>query len=89
MLFSSGGLTKVLHRLQQDALIERHDNPGDKRSKLVQLTEKGQLLVEKMLPELHQKELEMLSVLNTEEQTQLSALLNRIMDKHEPDFTNR
>lgn len=83
MLFSSGGLTKVLHRLSQAELIERLDNPEDKRSKLVQLTEKGKQLVEKMKPELHQQEMQLLQVLNTEEQAQLDGLLKRILDRHE------
>ncbi len=83
MLFSSGGLTKVLHRLSQAELIERLDNPEDKRSKLVQLTNKGKQLVEKMKPELHQKENQILQILTSDEQAQLDSLLKRILDQHE------
>ncbi|MFT6986720.1 MAG: DNA-binding MarR family transcriptional regulator [Psychromonas sp.] len=83
MLFSSGGLSKVLGRLSQANLIERLDNPEDKRSKLVQLSARGKQLVETMLPPLQQKEQRILSVLSNEEQQQLNMLLLRILEEHE------
>ncbi len=83
MLFSSGGLTKVLGRLSRIDLIERLDNPEDKRSKLVQLTEQGKRLVEIMLPELHKHEQRILEVLNKDELQQLNSLLERILLQHE------
>ncbi|RTR40304.1 MarR family transcriptional regulator [Shewanella canadensis] len=83
MLFSSGGLTKVLSRLSQAGLIERYDNPEDKRSKLVQLTEKGKLLVEEVLPGLHQQEKRILEVLSADELAQLDTLMQRILDRYE------
>jgi len=45
MLFSSGGLTKVLNRMDKAGLIQRIENPNDKRGKLVQLSESGQKLI--------------------------------------------
>ncbi|WP_028864836.1 MarR family winged helix-turn-helix transcriptional regulator [Psychromonas aquimarina] len=83
MLFSSGGLTKVLGRLSRIDLIERLDNPEDKRSKLVQLTTQGKTLVERMLPELHLHEQRILEVLNKDEQQQLNSLLERILLPYE------
>lgn len=85
MIFSSGGLTKVLHRLNQAGLIDRVDNPEDKRSKLVQLTGKGKQLIEQVMPLLHQKERNILSVLSTDELQQFDSFMQRILDKHEPD----
>lgn len=83
LIFSSGGLTKVLNRLSQAELIERIDNPEDKRSKLVQLTDTGKQLIETVMPRLHQKERNVLSVLSPDEQQQLDSLMQRILDKHE------
>lgn len=40
-LITSGGLTKVLHQLEDKQLIKRKDDPLDRRIKRVQLTEKG------------------------------------------------
>ncbi|MGC3836893.1 MarR family winged helix-turn-helix transcriptional regulator [Moritella viscosa] len=84
MIFSSGGLTKVLHRLNQAELIERVDNLEDKRSKLVQLTSTGKQLIETVMPQLHQKERNVLSVLSPDEQQQLNSFMRRILEAHEP-----
>ena len=83
MFFSSGGLTKVLRRLLEAGLIERLENPQDKRSKLVKLNEQGKQLVEKIMPELHKKDKALLKGLTKQEQTQLEALLQKTLDHHE------
>ena len=82
MLFSSGGLTKVLVRLSDLALIERIADPEDKRSRLVQLTKTGKNLIETILPELHQQEQALLAVLSIDEQAQLNNLLQRLLAVH-------
>ncbi|MDX2321189.1 MAG: MarR family transcriptional regulator [Moritella sp.] len=79
MIFSSGGLTKVLNRLSQAGLIDRIDNPEDKRSKLVQLTIAGKQLIETVMYELHQKERNTLSVLSVDELQQLDSLMQRVL----------
>ncbi|MCJ8351568.1 MarR family transcriptional regulator [Moritella sp.] len=84
MIFSSGGLTKVLNRLSQAALIERIDNPEDKRSKLVLLTSKGKQLIETVMPKLHQQERKRLSVLSADELQQLDAMMQRMLAKNKP-----
>ena len=83
MLFSSGGLTKVLNRVTDAGLIERIDNPEDKRSKLVKLTEKGKILIEKILPELHRSEQKKMAVLSKQEQQQLDTLLEKLLSMWE------
>ncbi|GIU05609.1 MULTISPECIES: MarR family winged helix-turn-helix transcriptional regulator [unclassified Shewanella] len=78
LLFSSGGLTKVLVRLQESGLIERCDNYEDKRSKLVVLSAKGKDLVEEVMPELHRQEQKMLSALSSHELDQLDDMMRRV-----------
>lgn len=80
MLFSSGGLTKVLSRLQNMELIERLDNPDDKRSKLVKLSNKGKSLVEEIIPVLHKQEAMMVAALSQEDITQLDELMQKIIN---------
>ena len=41
LLFSSGGMTKLLKKLEQKGCITRVENPDDKRSKLVKITQSG------------------------------------------------
>ncbi|GGB18341.1 MarR family winged helix-turn-helix transcriptional regulator [Agarivorans gilvus] len=79
MLFSSGGLTKVLNRLEQAELIERVANPEDKRSKLVKLSDLGKQLVEQVVVELQQAERQFMQPLSTDEQRQLNQLLAKLV----------
>ncbi|MBR9728878.1 MarR family winged helix-turn-helix transcriptional regulator [Shewanella intestini] len=79
LLFSSGGLTKVLNRVEKAGLITRVDNPDDKRSKLVKLTPKGKVLIEKLVVELHQKEQQKMAILTLDEQQQLEGLLKKLL----------
>lgn len=83
MFFSSGGLTKVLVRLVEARLIERLENPEDKRSKLVQLNAKGKQLVESIVPELHRQDRCLLKGLSAEERLQLDHLLGKVLNHHE------
>jgi DNA-binding MarR family transcriptional regulator len=77
MLFSSGGLTKVLYRLQSAQLIWRPENPSDGRSLLVQLSPEGIALTGEMcatIAALHKKRIAKLS---SAEQATLSQLLEK------------
>ncbi|MEZ9710502.1 MarR family winged helix-turn-helix transcriptional regulator [Vibrio breoganii] len=83
MLFSSGGLTKVLSRVEKMGLIERLENPEDGRSKLVKLTVTGCRLIEQVALTLHQQEQRQLEVLTAEERQQLERLLNKVLGQWE------
>ncbi|MDR8523737.1 MarR family winged helix-turn-helix transcriptional regulator [Shewanella fidelis] len=85
MLFSSGGLTKVLNRLQKMELIERLDNPEDKRSKLVKLSSSGKALVEEIMPVLHKQEKRMVEEITSEELVVLDELMQRITSSMDRD----
>lgn len=75
LLFTSGGMTKVLKKLKSMDLISRIDNKDDARSKLVQLTKKGSDLAQVALKDILLLENEYFSVLNKKEQEELSKLL--------------
>lgn len=81
LLFSSGGMTKVLKKLETKQLICRLDNPDDKRSKLVQLTKQGEKYTRKAFQLALENEAESLSGLDNEELQQLSLLLNKLLAK--------
>src|SRR5215472_5991884 len=46
----TAGMTKLADRLEAKHLIERHNNPEDRRSVLIALTEPGQRLVPQLGP---------------------------------------
>ena len=50
LMVSSGGLTKVLIKLESKQHIVRDANPTDKRSKIVRLTDSGIRFIEKNYP---------------------------------------
>ncbi|MGO1189734.1 MarR family winged helix-turn-helix transcriptional regulator [Vibrio casei] len=79
MLFSSGGLTKVLKRVEDFALIHRIDNLKDKRSKLVQLTPLGLQHIENILDKIKQSRHQRFSCLEIQEQKEMELLLTKLL----------
>lgn len=83
LLFSSGGMTKVLKKLEEKEYIIRLDNKDDKRSKLVQLTSKGSEVLTTSLADVIKMEEEMFTHLNKEDRKSLSNLLFTALEKPE------
>jgi DNA-binding MarR family transcriptional regulator len=81
---SSGGLTKILHRLKQARLIARHPDPRDRRSQLVRLSSKGKRVVEAAMDEMGRLERQMLAPLAKADHRRLSGLLDMLMNTLEP-----
>ncbi|TEW55307.1 MarR family transcriptional regulator [Psychromonas sp. RZ22] len=79
MLFTSGGLTKVLKRITDAGLVQRINNPNDKRGKLVQLTEAGEQLINRIIVDLHTQEQKKLAILSKDEKHTLNKLLNKML----------
>ena len=80
MLFSSGGLTKVLNRLIENDLIIRLENPNDNRGKLVQLTKVGAALISEVIIKLHHEEHKKINKLSINEKKQLDKLLEKMLN---------
>lgn len=68
LLVSSGGMTKILVRLENKALIERPTNPDDARSRLVALTADGQRMIEEVTLRLLQLEAKLVARVDQPEQ---------------------
>jgi len=84
ILITSGGMTKVLKHLEQDGYIERSDNPDDKRSRYVQLTETGAAFAEEAMMAVGQGDREVLrSGLNEDELKSLKKLLLKALESIE------
>lgn len=89
ILITSGGMTKVLKQLEQDGYIFRADNPDDKRSRFVCLSEKGKAFAEMVMEEIAEHDRRILEqALNEQQVRQLSKVLLRTVDKIE-DKTSR
>lgn len=76
---TSGGMTKMMHGLTKAGLIERIDNPEDKRSRLVRLTPQGAILAEKIVEELVSENKDLIGgILSADEAEQLAYLLRKL-----------
>jgi len=81
MLFSSGGMTKLLKKLETKDFIVRLDNEEDKRSKLVKITRKGIEVIVAALDKVVTYEDKYFSRLNVEEQELFRTLIYKMLDE--------
>jgi len=70
LLVSSGGMTKILVRLEDKGLIERPPNPEDARSRQVALTPEGKALIEQVMDVLLQQEEKLIALIDQPEALQ-------------------
>jgi DNA-binding MarR family transcriptional regulator len=74
----TAGMTKLADRLEAKGLIERHPNPGDRRSVLIALTEHGQALVPQLGPAFGRVTRQLFSGFSTGEIGVLTTMLERM-----------
>jgi DNA-binding MarR family transcriptional regulator len=85
VLISSGGLTKVLHALEERNLITRGEGRTDRRSKPVRLTAKGRALAERTLTDVVRSDGELIfRALSQAELERLIGLLRKLLGSLEP-----
>jgi MarR family 2-MHQ and catechol resistance regulon transcriptional repressor len=78
VLLTSGSITTAVDRLEQRGLVERIDDPDDRRVRLVRLTREGHKLIKSVFVQ-HQKHLnKAASVLSPKEQKILIDLLKKL-----------
>ncbi len=78
LLMSSGGLSKLLKRLESAGLVTRPANPEDGRSQLVQLSEAGGQLANTAMQRLCKLQRQWLTPLDDEQREQLNRLLDSL-----------
>ncbi|MGJ0320766.1 MarR family winged helix-turn-helix transcriptional regulator [Aliarcobacter cryaerophilus] len=78
-IFSSGGMTKVLKKLQERELILKQNSKNDKRSQEVSLSQKGEELIVECI-ELSSKKLsDNFHILKEKEQKELQKILKKLL----------
>ena len=77
-LRSRNNLTVVIDKLEQRELVSRVRCPSDRRAQWVELTDKGRVLIERLLPAHVAALVKDVSVLSPDEQVQLADLLKRL-----------
>lgn len=79
MLFSSGGMTKILKKLEDRELIEKVPSLNDKRSMLICLTQKGQDFIKECMVCLAESNEKLFSVLNKKEKENLKNIFSKLI----------
>lgn len=77
-VFSSGGMTKVLKKLQDRGFINRVASSIDKRSMFVCITQKGEDLIKECLSQIVKNKEEMFDNLTKKEKEDLKNILSKI-----------
>lgn len=77
-VFSSGGMTKVLKKLEERNLIKREVSSNDKRSMLISLTKEGKNLIENCMIEVAKQKEEKFSILTQKEKDDLKNILSKL-----------
>ncbi len=80
LLFSSGGMTKILKKLETKEYIIRLENKDDKRSKLVKLTSKGRNMLDIALKDSVKSDCSFFEPLNKDEKDNFKNLLFKILE---------
>ena len=79
MLFTSGGVSNLLRRVERQGHVRRSSDPADKRGVRVELTLKGLDLADRAMADHAAAERQLCAMFNTEEQGSLAALLSRMI----------
>lgn len=79
LIFSSGGMTKLLKSLEAKELIKRIMSNQDKRSVLVEITEKGKNLCHEIIPDLLEIDNKIFSNLDKTEKELLEKILKKVV----------
>jgi DNA-binding MarR family transcriptional regulator len=83
LMITSGAMTNRLDRLESRGLLERIDDPLDRRGVLVCLSDQGRALLDRALEAHVQNETKLLSVLTRSEQASLDATLRKLLASFE------
>jgi DNA-binding MarR family transcriptional regulator len=71
-------ITSLLDGLERDQYVDRNPHPQDRRSVVVTLLPRGRELLERIMPPMYRRQVEMLGDLSREEQQTLTRLLKKI-----------
>ena len=77
VLTTSGNITVVIKNLEKDGLIKRMQDPEDRRSFLISLTDAGKKIIEDMFPDHIENIKSIFQVLTDDEKNTLKSILKK------------
>ncbi len=78
-IFSSGGMTKILKKLERKQFISRISSDKDKRSKLVKLEPKGEEIFQLCLMDILKIDNQIFSILDKKEKKDFKKILKKLV----------
>lgn len=79
LLLSTAAMTNRVDNLERTGLVRRRPDPGDRRQVLVELTERGRVLIDEAFPALIAEDERLLLALPAGERKALSSLLRKVL----------
>jgi len=79
LLLTSGAMTNRLDVLERGGLVERLADPDDRRGTLIELTKKGQTLIDRVMKAHMENEATMIEPLSRSERRTLAELLSKLL----------
>jgi DNA-binding MarR family transcriptional regulator len=76
-------ISRAVNRLLGDGRIRRHAHPDDGRAVILDLTEAGRALYDRLLPDFRAREAAMLAPLTTAERADLDRLLGKLVHRED------
>ena len=83
LMLSSGAMTNRIDKLENKGLVERQNDPNDRRGVYVCLTDTGADLINEVIVQHVNKGEDLLSPLEPDEKDTLAILLKKLLSKHE------
>jgi MarR family 2-MHQ and catechol resistance regulon transcriptional repressor len=77
LLQTPGNITRILDKLEQEALVERRSEPGDRRCHRIALTKQGEKRIAAIFPQFAAAMQDIFKGLTADEQKQLADLLRK------------
>ncbi len=81
LLVNRANVTGLVDRMERDRLIERVSEPGDRRMRIIRMTQKGRELLEKAVGPYLERADGVVGALSTKEREELLGLLEKIRSR--------
>ena len=90
LMLSSGAMTNRLDRMEKAGLVRRVPDPTDRRGVLVEMTDKGEKVLDDAVLSSAKEDADMMSALSPKEKKQLNQLLRKVLEQLEsgPDIVD-
>jgi DNA-binding MarR family transcriptional regulator len=83
LMLSSGAMTNRLDRMESAGLVRRVPDPNDRRGVLVEMTDKGEEVLDRAVLASAKEDADMVSALNAKEKKELNQLLRKVLENLE------